>query len=326
MIRAEVIRMKRIIAVIICSLMIFSAAACAGEKKDERADREIKLTQPSEESIQISEPEEESEEEKDLTKDFTPIARLKELPEYMKTNPQLYADMLENMLKLYYTAILTGRANSENYKHRYSGDELPSENATAQKRRDIAEYCTVGGALEYFGYDDKNYMKYYEMYNGCLPFFCFDRDANVYIREGMLADNILPMTGYVYSLYFIFRYSNIDKIEREALSFAAAEINRAVNDYYYGIKNGTVTASKKLKYTSDKLPEKSADQSERDKCAREATIQGALDYYGCYTPLYPCVTELGYNKKSQIFTLPDFNDPEMISISSPETKLSVLYG
>lgn len=320
--------MKRILLFILCAVTAVSVAACAGGKNDERANREIKLTYPSKPSQTESEQDEEenSEEEKDLTKDFVHISRLDELPDYMKTNPELYAQMLEKMLKLYYSAILAGRVNSDNYSHRYSEDKLPPENESAEKKRTAAEYCTVGGALEYFGYDEKNYMKYYEMFNGCLPFFCFDRDANVYLRSEISSENVVPMTGFSYSLYFIFRYSNIDKIEREALSFAAEEINRAVNDYYYGIKNGTVTASKKLKYTSDKLPEKSANESERNKCAEEATIQGALDYFSCYTPLYTCITKLGYNKKSQLFTLPDLNDPEVISIDSPEIKLSALYG
>ena len=319
--------MKKLFAIIICILAVLSAESCSCNKTDDRADKEIKLTQPSRPSaVSHQDEEEEEEEEKDLIAGFTPISKLNELPEYMKTNPQLYADLLENMLKLYYSAILTGRVNSDNYAHRYSEDRLPPQNASPEERRTAAEHCTVGGALEYFGYDNKNYMKYYEMYNGCLPYFCFDRNGSIYPKEEVSADNIMPLTGYSYPLYYFFRYANTDKIEKEALTFAASEINHAVNDYYYGIINGTVTSSKKLKYTSDKLPEKGADENERKKCANEASITGALDHSDCYTPLYPCITKLGYNKRSELFTLPDLHDPEIISIGSPDTKLSVLYG
>ena len=317
--------MKKIIAILLCILAVFSAA-CSCNKKDDRADREIKLTQPSR-SEPLSEPEEEEpdEEESDLTADFIPLSKLEELPEYMKTNPQLYAELLENMLKLYYTAILSGRVNSDIYKHRYSEDRLPPANASVEERRTAAEHCTVGGALEYFGYDEKNYMKYLEMYNGCLTYFCFDRNACIYPKGDVSADNIMPLTGYSYPLYYLFRYANTDKLEREALTFAASEINRAVSEYYFGIRNGTVTSSKRHKYTSEKLPGKNADESERNKCADEATIAGALDHFSCYTPLFPCITKLGYNKKSELFVLPDLNDPDILSIGSPDTKLSVLY-
>ena len=319
--------MKKILALLLCALAALSSAACSCSKRDDRSDREIKLTQPSRPSeVSLQEEEEEDEEESDLTANFVHISKLDELPEYITNNPQLYSKLLENMLKLYYAAILAGRVNSDNYAPRYCEDRLPPKSASPEERRTAAEHCTVGGALEYFGYDNKNYMKYYEIYNGCLPYFCFDRNGGIYLKEEVSADNIFPMTGYDYPLYNIFRYANTDKVEREALAFAASEMSHAVNEYYYGIKNGSVTSSKKLKYTSDRLPQRGADESEKNKCAGEATIAGALDFAGCYTSLYPCITKLGYNKSSEIFTLPDLTDTGIISIGSSDTKLSVLYG
>ncbi len=319
--------MKKILCLLCCAVIAVSMTACTEQKKDDRTSREIKLVQPSEVSREISDTDEEDEadEEKDLTESFVISPKLSELPEYMRTNPKLYAELLGNILKIYYSGILSGRINSDIYKHRYSEDKLPPESATAEQRRSAAEYCTIGGALEYFGYDNKNYIKYYEMYNGCLTFFCFDKDANIYYRNDIPSDNVMPLTGFSYGLYFIFRYAKIDKLEREALEFAADEISSAVSNYYSGIRDGKITSSKKLKYTADKLPEKNADESERKKCADEATIQGAVDFAGYYTSLYPCITKLGYNKKSELFTLPDLNDPDIVSIGSPETKLSVLY-
>ena len=317
--------MKKALCLILSLVTLLGFSACS-QQQDERAGREVVLTYPSKPAEDPSQPEEEEpEEDIDLTKDFEVIPRLSELPDTINTNPKLYARILENILKIYYSGLLSGRINSDVYQHRMCTDKLPDKNASAQERQKLAEYCTVGGALEYFGYDNRNYMKYYEMFNGCLWYFRYDRDANIYPESESSSENTLAMTDFDQSLYFIFRFANIDRVERDALTYIAQEVNSAVSEYYNGIKDGSVTSSTKLHHTSDNLPQPKSTQEERTALAKQATIAGAVDYYRFYTPSYPCITSLGYNKKSELFTLPDFNDPDIIALSSPETKLSVIF-
>ena len=264
--------------------------------------------------------------EVDLTANFEVIPKLDELPDYMLTNKTLYAKLLEKIIKIYYSGIVNGRINASVYQHRYSEDKLPDKDADSQKRIEAAKLCTVGGALEYYGYDNDNYMKYYEMFNGCLPYFSYDRDANVYLSSEINADNILSMTGFRQRLNYMFKYIGEDAVERDAMTYLAEEINTAVKKYYNDIKAGKATASSfKQKYTDDVLPDDSLNSEQCEALAKKATLAGAFEYAGFYTPYSVCIDSLGYNKKSEIFTLPDFSNPDIISISSVDTELGELY-
>ncbi len=263
--------------------------------------------------------------EQDLHSDFVVITKADELPAFMTNNKKLYADLLENILKLYYSGIVSGRINSDNYQHRYSTDELPRENSTPDKRREAAELCTVGGALEYYGYDNQNYMKYYEMYNGVLPFFLYDKDANIYLDSEMSADNTYQMNGFSQRLYHIFKYCQTSNIERDAMTFVASEVSTIVKTYYQDLSSGKIHQKNyRPKYTNDTIPPQNADRNTCQSIADQATIDGAIDYAGFYTPYHGCIEHLGYNKKSDIFTLPDFTNPDIISIKSADTKISSL--
>ena len=257
---------------------------------------------------------------------FEVIPLLKELPEYMTNNKTLYAKLLENMLKLYYTGVVTGRVNSETIHFRYAKDVLPGKEFDAAQRKKEACYCKVGGALEYFGYDRNNYLKYFEIYNGCLPYYCYSKDGNIYLSSEISADNLLSMNSFDQPLHFIFRYANFDQIEKDAMSFAAKETDSAVHAYYEGIKNGTVNQTTfRQQFTHDILPDADSTPEECEALAAHATIGGALEYAGLYTPLSVFIDKLGYNQKSDIFTLPDLTNPDVISIRSLNTEIARLH-
>lgn len=319
--------MKKCLCVCACLFLLMTSTACHSVQEPDRSQREVKLsfssvpaekTVPSAASLLPSEVSEPS------VSDFTRMSKAEQLPLYMQNNPKLYADLLGNAMQMYYAGILSGRVNASLFTPEYAKDVLPPPDASPQERKRMAEYCTVGGALEYFGCDTPDRMKYLEMYNGTLPYFCYDRDANIYPVSTAPTGNVLTMNSFDQTLYFVFRYTNNDKIDRSALTYAAKNIDSYVKTYYQGILNGTITASHTLSHTSDVLPAADASNEERRRCAENATIAGAIDYAGFYTVYYPCITSLGYDRSSSLFTLPDFNNPNIIALPSADTPLSLL--
>ena len=301
--------------------------ACSEQKNNGDKDRKTELTYSSELSSDISSQEisEESEPSADPLESFEVIPKLPEVPDYIRTNPRLYASLLQNIMSLYYSGLLNGRINTDTVTFRFSEDVLPEPDADAETRRKTARYCTIGGALEYFGYDCKDYMKYYELYNGCLPYFCYDHDANIYAEIEKPLNKVLYLTDFAQALFFIYKNANKETVERDAMAFAAAETDSAVKSYYYGIKNGTINSSVKLSHSRDTLPSPDASQEERDSLANEATIAGAIDYAGYYTPLYPVISVLGYNSKTGKITVMDHTEHFVLLISSPEMKIGKIF-
>lgn len=280
----------RILSFILSSAIILSFSACAGDTETEK--HKVKLSQPSAVKQESSEPV--SEEPIADPESFVILSKLDELPEYMTNNKTLYAKLLEGMLKLYYTGLVNGKINSETIQFRFAKDVLPDKELDAAARKKAAGYCKVGGALEYFGYDRNNYLKYYELYNGCLPYFCNSREGKIYLSSEVNADTLLPLTGFDETLHFIFRYSNIEDIERDAMDFAARETDSAVKAYYEGIKSGRINKTTfRQRFTHDILPEADSTPEECEALASHATIGGALEYAELYTPLSGFVDNLG---------------------------------
>lgn len=321
--------MKKILCILFCTSLIMSLCACSGQKENDRSGRKIELTYSSEVSsrtIASQEPSDEPEISADSLESFERIPKLPELPAYIMTNPKIYSSLLHNMLNLYYSGVLNGRITSESVKFRYSSDVLPPPDADADTRREAARYCTVGGALEYFGYDCKNYLKYYEMFNGCLPYFCYDQNADIYAESDKPNDDVLYLTGFDQALYFIYKNADKSAIERDTNAFAAGEIDSMVNIYYNGIKNGDITSKIKLEHSSDKLPAAGTSENERAGYADNATIAGAIDLAGYYTPLYPMITKTGYNTSTGKITALDHTIHDVKAITTPEFKLGTLFA
>ena len=324
------IRLKKQLCVLCCLSMLLCCGACStAEVQDDRSARPIRLTYPSkqkaEPKLTIEEITDSAVSDAERLSSFVYIPKREQLPDFMQNNPSLYAGMLQNILKLYYSGILSGKINQKNFTPRYSSDILPTASATPEERSKMAISCTVGGALEFFGYDQSDFMKYIEMYNGCLPHFCYDRDGNIYPDGSVLPQNVLKMNGMSQPLFFIFRYVNQNQAEKDAMSYAAENISYLIREYYQGILDGSVHSDNTtLHYVSDLLPSKDASVRERQKCAELATVAGALDYAGFYTAYDPYITKLGYDKHSSVFTLPDLTNPDILSISSPDVKISDL--
>lgn len=312
----------KMLSLLTAAAMLTLLSACSNA-----ASSTVQMTVPSESSLIRHESTVIREEEKPADpENFEVIPMLDTLPEYMTNNKTLYAKLLENMIKLYYTGVVTGKINNETIHFRYANDVLPPKNLDAAARKKEAGYCKVSGALEYFAYDRKNYMKYHELYNGCLPYFCYSKDGNIYLRSEISADNLLSMNSFDQTLHFIFRYANFDQIQKDAMNFAAKETDSAVHAYYEGIKNGSINQNTfRQQLTHDILPTAESSKEECESIAAHATIGGALEYAGLYTPLSVFVDGLGYNKKSNIFTLPDFTNPDVISIHSLDTEISKLH-
>lgn len=321
--------MKKRLCLCACCLLLVSSTACGSSSTTEpdRSHREIKLSVSSvpTESIQVSSSSAPSTAAVPSSSDLTRIPKAEQLPLYMQNNPKLYANLLENVMTLYYAGLLSGRVNSDVFTPRYARDVLPPPDASPQERKKMADYCTIGGALEFFGCDTSNTLQYWEMYNGTLPYFCYDRDAHIYPKETAPANHVLTLTSFDQTLYFVFRYTNNDTINRAALSYAAQNIDSYVKHYYHAIENGTLTDSQSYPHTADVLPVSGASAEERHRCAENATIIGAIDAAGFYTVYAPYITSLGYNKKSSLFTLPDFHNPDIIALPSADTPLSFLH-
>ena len=320
--------MKKLLCLCCCCLLLCSTACTAAESEPDRSRRVVKLSsssQPAEKSSVSEEPEDTSEPVTDPLTSFVRISKVDQLPDYLLNNQKLYADLLENILKIYYTGLLNGKINSAIFSPRYASDELPSPQATPEERKRLAEYCTVGGALEYFGCDQENYMKYLEIFNGLLPYFYYDRDANIYPPSATPNQQMLKMNNYSQTLYFIFRYANDNKIAQDVLVYAAKNIDTYVKNYYQGILSGSISLPHSFTYTNDTLPPKGASLSERQQCADNATITGALDYAGFYTIYSPYITYLGYDTSSSLFTLPDFYNPNIIAVNAPDSSLSLFF-
>lgn len=309
----------KILSLIFCLIILLSYTACG--KNELNNGRIIKLSEISKSENYTSEPDEEI-----ITADnFEIISKLDSFPEHMENNKALYAKLLENMLKLYYSGIVNGRINSDNFKQRYSNDKLPSPDESYSERKNAADFCTIGGALEYYCYDNKNYMKYLDMYNGCLPYFCCSRDGNIFVASETSAEKLISVTSFDQALINIFRYAKIDDIERDSMIYVAKETDRAVKIYYEGIKSGKITKENFTQvYTKDELPDADSSNDINKELSDKATIGGALEYSGFYKQFSECIKKLGYNKKSDIFTLPDYKNPDIISIESLQTKISSL--
>lgn len=258
------------------------------------------------------------------TDEFSYIPKLDKLPDYINNNPKLYTNLLSNMLKIYYTGIISGSINSETYKPQYSDDILPSKDASAEERRSTAGYCTIGGAIEYCT-KDGNPLEYYKMYNGCLPYFCNDRDGNIYLLSETDA-GVWALTGYSEVLRYIFKFANTDNLEKEAMNYISTEVESAVKNYYSGIKSGKInTDTFSQKYTHDILPDKNDSQEYRTTLARHATVGGALEYAGFYRSYSVFVTKLGYDGKTIIFAMSNIYKPDLTVILSLDMPLSKIY-
>lgn len=312
--------MKKMLCLCLCTLLSVGSIACSSGQKDERADREIVLSEKAPSSV-YEEPEEPSEASYYT---FDELNRQEELSALIKNNPQLYRRMLDKILKIYYTGILTGRINADQYKARHCQDELPAKNASAEERRRLAEYCTVGGALEYFGCEQQDYTYYYRIFYGCLHYFCYDREGNIFYYEKDAHNSLLRLNVIDQTLYFIFKYANPDRLEREAAVYAAAEIDTFVKNYYNGIMDGTITDRAQLAHTADRLPPKGASVKERKAYACNATLAGAIDYAGYYSVYAPYLKGIGYNCRTGTFCRADHTSPDILVISSPSFKLSEL--
>ena len=307
--------------------MLISLCACSGDD-NRRSDRKAELTYPS------SQPTAESNDEISETDDafsglpdsFEVISKLPELPDHIKNNPSFYASMLQNMIAVYYTGIMNGKINSDTFTPKYSSDVLPPPDADANARKNAMNNCTIGGALEYNAGDHENYLRYHETFNGCLPYFCYDRDANIYPVSNEKKDNFYLLTSFEQNLYFIFKYARQEKVQHDAQVYAASELTSVVKAYYQGIKNGTVNNTVKLAHANDVLPDKDADQEIRSDLASKATITGALDHGKLYTPLYPLVTTIGFSRKARVFTPLDSTYPDAAAITSPDMNLGELYN
>lgn len=318
--------MKRIASLVFCILILMSSAACSenNNKSDNDGSTETSAVQKT------SEPEDDEEYSDEpapeVSYSFENVEYHEELPDFMKTNTRLYAGLLEKALKIYYSGVITGKINNDTYIARYCKDKLPNKDAAPEERKKLADLCTVGGALEYFGFDCAEYTKYYEMYNGCLKYFSCDHDGYIYYYENAPRDTSFRMNSINQTMFFIFKTADINRIEREAASFAADEINFAVKEYYNGIQSGIITSSIRRKYTSDVLPGKKATQFDRLRLANEATVAGALDYAGYFTALYPYIKKVGYNRKTHVITSLEQHNPDIVSFVSDEVKLSQIYG
>ena len=318
---------KRFLCILCCLFLTASCTAChTAPTEPDRSQRVVRLSSSSKPAPETTDTTEEESSEAFITpEDFVRIPRAEQIPDYMQNNPALYADLLENILKLYYAGLLSGSINADTFSPCYAADQLPSPQATAEERWQTAAYCTVGGALEYFGCDLKDRMKYLTMYNGTLPYFCYDREAAIY-PAASAPEHTLTMNSFSQTLYFIFRYANNDKVERDALTYAVGDIDTYVKNYYQGILNGTITNRRSLSHTADILPAPNASLQEREHCAGNATISGALDYAGFYTVYTPYISSLGFNHKTASFTLPDYTSPDILAISSPDAPLSNFFG
>lgn len=312
----------RMLSLLFSSLLILSCTAC-GQKQEESEGIEIKLSDNSAPRQKESSQQEESIIDPES---FEVIAKHDKLPDFIMTNKTLYSKMLENMIKLYYYGICSGRINSGNYKPRISTDVIPSENANSEERKKAAGYCTVGGALEYYGCDKKNYMKYYDLYNGCLPYFCFSRDGNIYLASEVSADKIINLTSFNQTLINIFRYGNIDNIKNDVIKHASKEVDSAVKAYYEGIRSGKINRSSFTPVrTSDRLPDEGSSKEEREEMARHATIGGALEYAELYSQFNTYTDSLGFNKEKDVFTLPDLVGADTVPISSVNAEIGSFY-
>ncbi len=312
--------MKKILCVLFGIACILSCAACGEAPEDERVSRVVKWSKASRPPVEESE-----EDWTEVSYEFQEIKGVEELPDFMKTNPELYARLLEKMLKLYYIGVVNGTINTDTYTPRQFHDELPDKDSSAEERRNLADYCTVAGALEYFGYDNRQYTRFYDMFNGRLKYFAYDHEAHIYFSENVHSAEALTMNSTTQTLYFIFKYANLDRLTQETQKYAAEEITAAVQQYYQGILKGSITSSFRGKYTHDVLPEKNASQNERQRLAGEATLSGALDYAGFYSVYRPYASRIGYNRKKKTFTVLDGQDLEAEVLSSADIRLSELF-
>ncbi len=258
--------------------------------------------------------------------EFSIIAKLDELPDYMTDNPDIYTKLLGNIMKLYYTGIVNGRIHSDNFTPERTKDVLPPPNASAEERKKAADYCTIGGALEYYSLDGTE-IDYYELYNGCLPYFCNDREGNIQLIDNVSTDNIWQITDYDEILRYIFKYANTEKLEADAMAFIATELNNACINYYNGIKTQKIKDGDFIQqYTHDTLPNEYTTPEPALGLAKHATLGGAMESIGKYRQFSVCIKKLGANDTHKIYPMSDSSQNDLKVISSVNMTMAELYG
>ncbi len=264
--------------------------------------------------------------------EFSMIAKQDELPDHIKSNSQHYTKQLSNILKLYYSGLISGVINTDTFTPQKSQDAIPAKNATAEERKNAAYDCTIGGALEYYDLDSTD-IQYYEVYNGCLPYFCNDKNGNIYLLEDAEKlqdrwsfDSIWQTTTYNEPLRYIFRFANPDTVEQDALDFMASELSSACRTYYEGIRNLSIQQSDFVQqYTHDQLPSQQTSKEAALGLAKYATVGGAAEYIGKYKQFVPYIQKLGYDSSHQIHPMYDKNHSQLKAFENAEMTMSELF-
>lgn len=314
----------RILPLIMLFFVMF-ISSCSEPKSDSGISRHS-YTQTSDDYTESEDSASESSLFPDSDGEFSAIAKRDELPSYIKENPNFYTAQLSNILKLYYTGIVNGRINSESFTPKKSDDILPSKGDTAEKRKESADFCTIGGALEYYSLDDKN-TDWCELYNGCLPYFCNDKQGDIYLSENISSDSVWQLTNYKEPLSYIFKFCNIDELETDAMTFVASELNGACKTYYEGIKNRSIKkGSFTQKYTHDTLPDEYTTPEPAFGLANHATLGGAAEYIGKYRQYIVCIKKLGTDNAHNIYPMSDSLNRELHILRSSKITMAELYG
>lgn len=310
----------KILSAVITAVMVLIMTACGETAKEVQKEVSVEVSEESFEESSGIIPKNRDDRE------FLMIAKLDELPDYMSDNPDIYSDLLGNIMKLYYTGIINGRINKDNFKPERSNDVLPSADSTADERKKSADYCTIGGALEYYSVDDRD-IDYYLLYNGCLPYFCHDREGNINLIDNISADNIWQLTDYDEILRYVFKYSNTDRLEADAIAFIAGELNNACVSYYNGIKTQKIKSGDFVQqYTHDTLPNEYTTPEPALGLAKHATIGGAMEYIGKYQQFSVCIKKLGTNDSHKIYAMSNSDISDLKVLSSTNMTMAELFG
>lgn len=82
------------------------------------------------------------------------------------------ASTIDHACKTYYSGLVGGYINSDNFTPVYSGDNVPAVNASVSTKKTMARLCTVAGAMEYSGI--------YDRLIGRVSDFGYDKDGNIH--------------------------------------------------------------------------------------------------------------------------------------------------
>ena len=309
---------------IISVILVFSLAVVMCSCSNSVEEDNIAVVSTAE-SLEEPEESEQSEKYESSFEEISVIAKLDELPDYISDNSEHYTKLLSNILKLYYTGVINGRIHSGNFVPQRAKDVLPSENDTAEKRKEYADYCTIGGALEFYSTDSTDF-NYYEIYNGCLPYFSNDKNGNIYITENISMDSVWQLTDYDETMRYVFKYCNPDKLEKEAMAFISSEINSTCKNYYNGIKEGTIVKNSfAQQYTHDTLPDQYTAPEPRLGLAKHATIGGALEFIGKYRQFSIFINKLGIDSTGNIYPMSDKSKNDLKVISDTYLTMQEIY-